>query len=123
MFKWIRRDHGCNCTPMGEGCEKYILHIGNLYLGIVESERCYCEEEDGERKFSWKAEIHVGGKMVTGQGGGGYSKDYYMNYVEERITEWLEELRQTPGDGHREVYDSLCQRDPVTGEFFQERLE
>jgi hypothetical protein len=30
MFKWTKL-HGCNCTPLHNNGEKYLLNIGNIY--------------------------------------------------------------------------------------------
>jgi hypothetical protein len=115
MFKWTKT-HGCNCTPLGEGCEKYILNVGDLWGGIVESK---CNER-GE--IWWESWYMVYDEKVSGNHGGGNTRDSCMKWIEERILENLNYMYNIPIDPTRQIMDSVVEVDE-NGKWFQRVLE
>lgn len=98
MFKWNKK-YGCNCCPIPG--EKYILLVGDLYMGVV-------HQKGDSRCLVWAAEYYCNGKFCSGRSGGSYTRNECMDYVEEMISDALvnlfENLRNSPGN--REIYDS-----------------
>lgn len=105
-FMWVK----CDCGS--QMCERYVLQIGKLYTGIVESRPVL--QEDGSEKVNWGATILVAGDSVTGHSGGGNSRDYYMDFVESNIYTWLRELFQfinIDSMPEREIWSASYERD------------
>jgi hypothetical protein len=118
MFKWTKL-HGCNCTPLHNNGEKYLLNIGNIYIGIVKTTHNPFFEGD----IGWSAEIQHDEKTITGKSGGGMTRDDGMAFVEQTIAEYVSQLLGVSAFGGREIYDSVVQTDPKTGEWKKVRLE
>ncbi len=105
MFEWTK-SHGCNCHPIGEGCEKYHLNVGDIYSGIVQSKKC---EKSGQ--VYWESSYMVCDKEVSGQSGGPCGRNENMAWIERRITDALNQLFSAHEDPRRKIVDSLWQDD------------
>jgi hypothetical protein len=116
MFKWTKL-HGCNCSPLHNNGEKYLLNVGNIYIGIVETTHSSLDD------IGWSAEVQHDNKTITGKSGGGMTRDEGMTFVEHTISEYISQLLSVSAFNSREIYDSLVQTDPKTGEWKQIRLE
>lgn len=115
MFKWIKT-HGCNCHPLAEGTEKYILNVGDIWGGIVQSH----PSETSPGKFYWESWYTVCDKKVSGQSGGPGGRNENMKWIEERIAAAINQIEWAKADDKRIIVDALWQKDEETGEFFQE---
>lgn len=102
MFKWVKI-HGCNCSPLDSGAEKYILNVGDVWGGIVQSS---LDELDNGRVI-WESWYTVFDKNVSGQTGGPYDRQYSMDWIEERITESLSQIGIVDDDPSRVIVDGL----------------
>lgn len=118
MFKWIKI-HGCNCHPLERGSEKYIINVGDIWGGIVQSHPC--EYEPG--KFTWESWYTVFGQKVSGQSGGTFTRDDSMEWIEKRIADALSQIRSVQDNPTRTIFDCLWQTNEETGEDFQEILD
>lgn len=118
MFKWVKVS-GCNCCPLEEGTEKYILNVGDVWGGVVQSHSCG-ENEPG--KFYWESSYTVCGNQVSGQSGGGYTRDENMEWIENAILEAIRQVESVSKLPIRKIFNALCERNPVTGEFEQKEI-
>ena len=119
MFKWNKM-HGCGCTPLLKNGEKYILTVGDVFCGIVQT----LHELHDTDTISWSADFQVCGKSVGGMSGGELTRDECMAWVEDRVIKNLSEFHSVlHGSRQREIYDAEVKLDKATGEWVQERLE
>jgi hypothetical protein len=116
MLKWIRT-HGCSCHPLAEGTEKYFINIGDVWGGIVQS-----HPATKEGSFVWESWYTVRGEKVSGMSGGGFGRDQSMEWIERRIVDAIAEVDAVRSSPVRRIFDSLCEKDPVTGEWRQQEL-
>lgn len=117
MFKWIKT-HGCNCCPLEKGTEKYILNVGDVWGGIVQS-HVYKHSDE----VYWESIYTVCGNEVSSQSGGPWGRDENMASIEKRIIDALIQVEHARENPVRRIFDALWEKDPVTGEFSQEELQ
>lgn len=116
MFRWIKTS-GCDCCPVADGCERYLLNVGDLFGGRVESHK---SPHTGE--LSWEYMYSVCGKEYSGGSGGGTTRDSGMKYVEDKILDSITKLRWVHANPERKIFSALVEKDPVTGEYSQKEL-
>ncbi len=117
MFKWTKLS-GCNCHPVGKGCERYLLNVGDVWGGTVESHPC----KHGEEGVYWEGWYTVAGKQVSGQSGGGSGRDEHMTWIERRISDALAEVAEAQAFAGRRIVSALVEVHPDTGEWFQREV-
>lgn len=117
MFKWVKVS-GCNCCPLEEGTEKYILNVGDVWGGVVQSH--VCKNEPG--KVYWESFYTVCDKDVSSQSGGPHGRNENMQWIEDRISEALSQMNSARIYPDRCIKNALYERDPITGEFEQKEI-
>ncbi len=116
MFRWIKTS-GCNCHPVGDGCERYVLNVGDVFGGRVESHR---SSYTGE--VWWEYMYTLLGKDYSGGSGGGTTRDSGMKYVEEKILNACKAICGVEASPVRKIFSALVEKDPATGEYRQREL-
>jgi hypothetical protein len=100
-WNWTKKN-GCNCCPINENSEHYVLSVGSIYRGEVKYNGSV-----------WGGAFFIFGKEVASASGGTYDKDHYMKFIENRISTNVKELfnvtSKTVGDRH--IYDPLWHQD------------
>jgi hypothetical protein len=112
MFQW-KKSRGCGCHPRKDGTERYLLNVGDVYGGVVESHPS--ETLPGE--FVWESWYTVGDRKVSGMKGGPGGRNVHMEWIEQRITDALSQIESARSNTNRQIVDSLAIKDDVTGEF------
>lgn len=119
MFKWTKI-HGCNCHPVPENGERYLLLVGDLYEGRVET----IHNPYNSKDIGWSASFRILGQEISGQSGGGLTRNEAMKWIEGRILDSIAAIEAVKNDPHREIYDALVHVDnTVPNGWYQERLE
>ena len=116
MFRWIKTS-GCDCCPVAAGCERYLLNVGDLFGGRVESHK---SPHTGE--LSWEYMYSVLGKEYSGGSGGMTTRDDGMKYVEDSIRTAIAKVLGAEASPVRKIFAALLEHDPVTGEYRQREL-
>ena len=96
MFRWIRQGLGFGGLPLSAGESRYILNVGQLFVGEVYLRTVNMRPELGAitGPLCWHASVAVSDGVATTNVDLEWTREHAMTWVEHEIVKHLQSLRE-----------------------------